>query len=183
MDGRVKGEKSLRRPHALETLHLAFSSPGRLMRIFRPFVAPSSGVMPTLDPEITCSGAVRPQFVRDHCLWQKAIFLQELAHQFQRCGLIPLGLDQHVQNLSFTINGSPEIDQASIALQIGFVEMPYSVRLRPAFAKICRDCGSKMLDPATHGFVGDQDSAFRQQIFNVAEAQAEILHIARSPVE
>jgi hypothetical protein len=36
MDGRVKGEKSLRRPLALETLHLAFSSPGRLMRIFRP---------------------------------------------------------------------------------------------------------------------------------------------------
>lgn len=42
-----------------------------------------------------------------------------------------------------------------------------------AFAKICRDQGSKMLDPATHGLMGDQDFAFRQQIFNVAEAHTE----------
>ena len=79
--------------------------------------------MPTLDSEIARSGAVKPQIVRDQCLLQEATFLQEFTHQFQRRGLIPLGLDQHVQDLSFSIDRSPEIDQASIDLQIDFVEI------------------------------------------------------------
>ena len=33
--------------------------------------------------------------------------------------------------------------------------------------------GSKMVHPAAHGLVGDQDAAFRQQILDVAEAQRE----------
>lgn len=143
------------------------------MRILGPVVASSSGVMPTLDPGIARSGAVKPQIVRDQCLLQEATFLHEFAHQFQRRGLIPFGLDQHIQNLTFTIDLSPEIDEASIDLQIDFVEMPCSVRLRPAFEKICRDHGSKKIEPATHGFMGDHDPAFRQQILDVAEAQAE----------
>jgi hypothetical protein len=33
--------------------------------------------------------------------------------------------------------------------------------------------GSKMIGPSSHGFIGDRDSAFRQQILDVAEAQSE----------
>ena len=129
--------------------------------------------MPTLDPKITRGGVVRSQIVRDQFLWQEAIFLQELAHQFQRCGLIPFGLDQDIQNLSFAIDGAPQINQASINLQIDFVQMPSGVRLRPAFTKVSRDYRSKMIDPSSHGLAGDRDSTFRQQIFDVAEAQSE----------
>ena len=74
--------------------------------------------MPMLDPKITRGGVVRSQIVGDQLLRQEAIFLQKLAHQFQRRGLIPLGLDQDIQNLSFAIDGAPEINQASINLQI-----------------------------------------------------------------
>ena len=81
-----------------------------------------------LDPKITRGGVVRLQVVGDQILRQEAIFLQEFAHQFQRCGLIPLGLDQDIQNLSFTIDGAPEINQASINLEIDFVQMPRCVR-------------------------------------------------------
>ena len=70
---------------------------------------------------MTRGGVVRSQIVRDQVLRQEAIFLQELAHQFQRRGLIPLGLDQDIQNLSFAIDGAPQINQASINLQIDFV--------------------------------------------------------------
>ena len=78
--------------------------------------------MSTLDPEFTCGGALRPQIARDHCLRQEAKFLQEFAHQFPRRGLIPFGLDQHVQNLFFTISRSQNIDQASVDLQIDFLD-------------------------------------------------------------
>ena len=92
--------------------------------------------MPTLDPEIARSGAVGPQIGSDHCPRQEATFLQEFAHQFLRRGLIPLGLDQHVQDLSFSIDRSPEIDQASIDLRIDFVEI---VMLCAASAGVCED--------------------------------------------
>jgi hypothetical protein len=35
------------------------------------------------------------------------------------------------------------------------------------------DLGSKMVHPATHRLIGNHDSAFRQQILDVAEAQGE----------
>jgi hypothetical protein len=128
--------------------------------------------MPMLDPKITRGGVIRSQIVRHQIFRQEAILLQEFAHQFQRCGLIPLGLDQDIQNLSFAIDGAPQINQTTINFQIDFAQMPGCVWLRPALVKIGRDPGSKMIDPSSHGFIGDCDSAFRQQILDVAEAQS-----------
>ncbi len=83
---------------------------------------------------------------------------------------MPLGLDQDIQNLSFAIDGAPQINQASIDREIDFVQMPCCVRLRPALAKISRNLGTKMIDPSSHGFIRDRDPAFRQQILDVSEA-------------
>ena len=58
-------EKSLCRSGALETLHLAFSSPGWLMRVLRSIVLPPTALMVFLDPEVTGSSAIRPQVVSD----------------------------------------------------------------------------------------------------------------------
>jgi hypothetical protein len=63
--------------------------------------------MPMLDSKITRGGVIRSQIVRDQILRQEATFLQELAHQFQRCSLILLGLDQDIQNLPFAIDSTP----------------------------------------------------------------------------
>ena len=64
-------------PQVLEPLHLAFSSSGRLTRIVRPVVSPSTGTMPMLDSKITRGRVIRSQIVRDKSLRQEAIFLQE----------------------------------------------------------------------------------------------------------
>jgi hypothetical protein len=42
---------------------------------------------------------------------------------------MPPGLDRDIQNLSFAIDGAPEINQASINLQSDFIKMPRCVRL------------------------------------------------------
>ena len=140
------------------------------MRILRPVVSPSAGAMPMRHPKLTRGGVVRSQIVRDQDLRRDAIFLQELAHYFQRCGLISLALDQDIQNLSLAIDGAPQISQTSIDLEIDFVQMPCCVRLRPAFAKVGGDLGPKMIDPSSHGLIGNRDAPFSQQIFHVAEA-------------
>jgi hypothetical protein len=66
-------------------------------------------------------------------------------------------LDQNVEHFALGIHGPPEVDQATTDLEIDFVEMPDGVGLGPAFAKIGRDLGSKMVHPATHGLIGHQD--------------------------
>lgn len=103
---RMKGEKSLSQSDGLETLHDAFSS-GRLMQNLCPVVSLSSGTMRMLGSKITHDGVARSQSVRDRFFWGEAIFLHELAHQFLRSGIISLGLDQAIQNLSFAIDDTP----------------------------------------------------------------------------
>ena len=93
--------------------------------------------------------------------------------QFQRLGLTPLGLDHDIRNLPFAIRGAPEINHASIDLEIDLVQMPSSVGPWSTFAQTSSDLRSKVVDPTAHGLTGHDDPAFSQQIFDVSEAQSE----------
>jgi hypothetical protein len=143
------------------------------MRILRSIVAPSATLVAFCDSKMTGCGGIRSQLICNELIWAKAIFLQQLAHQFKRRPFVPPGLDQHIKDFALGIHGSPEVDQATIDLEIDFVEMPGHMRLRPAFAKIGRDHGSKMVHPAAHRLIGNQDPTLSQQILDVAEAQGE----------
>ena len=57
---------------------------GRLMRILRSVVAPSAAFMAFCDSKITGCSSIRSQIICDELVWDKAIFLQQLAHQFER---------------------------------------------------------------------------------------------------
>ena len=103
----------------------------------------------------------------------KLYFFQEPAHQFQRRMLVSFGLDKHIKNLAFGVDGSPEIDNATANPQINFVKMPRSVRLWAALAQIRSDHRPKMIHPASNCLIGNRDSAFRQQILSNAKTQGE----------
>src|SRR5580704_1713044 len=108
--GCVGREKSLRGSHALEPLHLPLPSSGRLMRIRSSIVAPSTAFMAFCDPKMTGCSSIRSQLICDELAWDKAIFLQKLAHEFQRGALVPFRLDQHIEDLALGVDGSPQID-------------------------------------------------------------------------
>src|ERR1700730_10810620 len=143
------------------------------MRVLRTVVAPSAAFMAFCDSKITGCSSIRFQIICEELVWDKAIFLQQLAHQFERRPLVAPGLDQHIKNFALGIHGTPEVDQATIDLEIDFVEMPDGMRLRPAFAQIRCDLGSKMVHPASHGLIGHQDTTLSKQILNIPEAQGE----------
>ena len=88
------------------------------MRILRSIVAPSTAFMTFCDPKMTGCSSIRSQIIRDELVWDKAIFLQKLAHQFERGPLVAPGLDENVENFTLGVHGTPEIDQATIDLQI-----------------------------------------------------------------
>jgi hypothetical protein len=143
------------------------------MRILCAVVLPSTALMAALDSEIAGGGAIRPQVVRDQPIGNEAVFLEKFAHQFQ-CGmLVSLGLDQHVEDLALGIDGSPQIDHATIDFQIDFIQMLGGVGLGAASAQVCCDDRPEMVHPASDRLIRDRDSTFREQIFDIAEAQCE----------
>jgi hypothetical protein len=56
--------------------------------------------------------------VGDHPVRSKGIFLQELAHQFQRGALVALRLNQHIENLAFSVDSPPKVDHSAVDFQI-----------------------------------------------------------------
>ena len=125
----------MRGSHALEPLHLPLPSSGWLMRILRSIIAPSATLVAFCDSKMTGRGGIRSQLICDELVWDKAIFLQQLAHQFKRCPFVSPGLDQNVEHFTFGIHGTPEVDQAAIDLEIDFVEMPDGM----VSAGVCED--------------------------------------------
>jgi hypothetical protein len=91
--------------------------------------------MTAFNPEIAGRRAVRPQVVRDHPIRNESVFLQGLAHQFHRCVLVSLGLDQHVEDLALSVNSAPEISHPAIDFQIDLVQMPGGARLWAALSQ------------------------------------------------
>ena len=45
--------------------------------------------------------------------------------------LVAFGLDQHIEDLAFGVDGTPQVDQAAIDLQIDLIQMPCCVRPGP----------------------------------------------------
>src|ERR1700731_1879447 len=107
-------EKSLRGSPSLEPLHLPLPSSGWLMRTLRSIVAPSATLVAFYDSKMTGCGGIRSQLICDELVWDKAIFLQQLAHQFKRRLFVPPSLDQHVEDLAFGVDGAPQIDHPAI---------------------------------------------------------------------
>ena len=143
------------------------------MRVLRSIVAPPTTLMSSCETKFTGCCRIRFEIVRDELVWDKAILLQKLAHEFQRRTLVPSALNQHIKHFALGIHGAPKIDHAAGDFQVDFIQMPGGVGLGSTFAEVRRDLGSEMIHPATNGLIGDRDAALRQQVFDVSKAQCE----------
>src|SRR5450432_4627195 len=123
------------------------------MRILGPIVLPSTALMMALDPEIASGSAIRAQVVGDYPIGDKAVFLEKLAHQFQRGMLVSLGLDQHIEDFAFGVDGAPQIDHAASDIQINFIQMPRRVWPWAPFAQIRSDLRPEMVHPTANRLV------------------------------
>ncbi len=123
------------------------------MRILGSVVAPLTALVAFCDPKMTGCSPIRSEIVRDGLVWDKAVFLQKLAHEFQCRPFVPFRLDQHVEDLTLGIDGAPKIDHAAIDFQIDFVKMPSCIGFGSAFAQVRRNHRSEVVHPAPDSFV------------------------------
>src|SRR5208282_3100039 len=143
------------------------------MRILSSIVLPSPALMAPFDPKVPDRGAVRSQVVCDQSLRNEGILPQELAHQFQRSVLVSLGLDQHIEDFALSVDRPPKVDHPTVDFQIDLVQMPSRMRLQATLSQVGRDQRSEKVHPTPNRLIGHRHSAFRQQIFDVAQAEGE----------
>ena len=113
-DGGMKGEEALGGPSGAKTLHLALASPDRHMRTLCPVVLTLASDMLAGQTELTDRSRVGAEPVGDQRLWRHALLLQELAHQAERCALVPLALHQDLEDLALGLDRLPsDLDLAA----------------------------------------------------------------------
>src|SRR5947209_7885289 len=172
-DGGVHRQESLCRPGALETLQLELASACWLMRILRSIVLPLAPPMAVLDPKVAGRSAVGSQVVCHQPIGDHRVFLEKLAHQFQRRAPVATGLNENVENLALGVDGAPEVSQLAVDLQVDFIQMPNRVRLWPTLSQIRRDDRTEMVHPSANGFVRHRNPSLGQQVLDVTQAEGE----------
>src|SRR5688572_23004144 len=126
-----------------------------------------------LNLQVSKRSRIRGALVCDPFGWGCAMLLQEFADELQGGLLVPLGLNQHLKNLTFTIDGAPEIHLLATNLDEHFVQVPAAVRLRPPRPQPACDCRPEGEHPAPDGLVGYLDPALGQEFLDIAIAEGE----------
>src|ERR1700741_299507 len=102
------------------------------MRVLRSVVSPEAGFMRAGQPEMPKRRAVGAQLVGYQKLRRKSLLSEQLAHQPQgRMGVAP-ALNQHVEDLAFVVNGTPEVYPLAGDPDHHFVQVPSAARATAA---------------------------------------------------
>src|SRR6201987_3796040 len=79
------------------------------MRILRPIVCSPALLMVAGKPEMPKGSAVGAQLVSYQQFWRKPLLCEKLADQPQRLPAVAATLGQHVEDLAFVVNDTPEV--------------------------------------------------------------------------
>src|SRR5208283_752097 len=99
------------------------------------------------------------QVVGDQPVGNEGILLQELAHQFQRGLLVSLGLDQHIEDLAFGVDGPPKVDHPALSRQISIGHFRRRVRPSVSMIREQKQCSSSPARRASRQYKIYSDNA------------------------
>jgi hypothetical protein len=80
------------------------------MRILGSIVVPSTSLVALREPQIAGCSPTGSEVICDQLVWDKAVLLQKLPHQFERRPLVASGLDQNVEDFTLGVDGTPQVD-------------------------------------------------------------------------
>ena len=143
------------------------------MGVFGTIVFSEASIMRTAQTQLPESRTVGAQLVGNQQLRCEALLLKQLAHQ-PECRLrIAPTLNEHVEDLAFVVDGTPQIHPPARDPHHHLVEMPAIARPRATLAQPSRDRGTEFQHPTPYRFVGDVEPALGQQFLDIAVAQGE----------
>ena len=147
----VNRQEPLRLPSRFETLHDAFASPGRLMRILSPIVQAFMLAMIDVKAHLRPRSAVGSELVRDHDAGRRDRRFQEFRHELLRRAGVSAALDQDVENEIVLINGAPEPVLFAADRDDDLIHVPFVPASRRALADPIGERLAEFLSPLAHG--------------------------------
>ena len=141
------------------------------MRVLGPIVLAQAPLVASRQADFGLCRAVRAQLVGNQHIRREASFLEQLAHQFHCCGFIASSLHEQVEDLAFVVNRAPEPELLASNRYGHLVEMPTRCWPWASTAKFSGEQRPELQNPSPHRFVGDIQTALREQIFDVAIAE------------
>lgn len=114
---------------------------------------------------------VAHETVGDDPIGHEPMVLEQFPEQIQRCHLIAAVLHQHVEYLTFLVDGPPHGPALTTYFHDHFVEMPNLVGAQPNPANVDGDGGLELHRPAANSLVADVDAALGEYLLDIAQAQ------------
>src|SRR6266481_8953768 len=124
MDRGMYVQEALGGSSRFEALHLALSSPYRLMRVLCPVVLPKPLFVRARQSQAPERRSVGAQLVSHQQFRCKPLLSEKLAHQPQRRPAVAAALHQHVEDLAFVVDGTPEIHSLAGDADHHLVQVP-----------------------------------------------------------
>src|SRR3984893_18245763 len=89
------------------------------------------------------------EVICDELVWDKAIFFQQLAHQFERRPLVPPGLDQHLEHFALGVDGAPQINHAQVRRDLGSKMVHSSILIAHIITKVAPSAIATFIVPSS----------------------------------
>ena len=141
------------------------------MGILGSIVLPATEIMSLRQAKITQRSTVRWQFVGDEGIRDEALFLQQFAHQFERCLLVAAGLNQDIQHFAFAIDSAPQIHALAVDRDKHLIQVPPVIRSRARSSKLVCISQTERHQPAPDSLVRNVYATFSEKVFDIPETQ------------
>src|SRR5271155_2114254 len=167
----MEGEKTLRVPGRFESAHLPFPLARRLMRGFDAIVGVPLHPVSHVAEDPSHGSGIASQFVGNDLQWFGTLATQEFSEKSLCGALITMRLDQNVDH----VDGAPQIPLLAVDANEDFIQM--LVVAQPSLSSLQSPSivETELLTPLTDRFIGYDDAALGEKLFDIPETQAEAM--------
>ncbi len=173
----MDGGEFLSTSHAPETLHRAFASSKRLVRVLDAVVEPPSRLLCFERAHFSERSSIRREAIGDHFV-NFTVPLHQFPEEFQRRLLVSAFGNDCFQHFALMIDGPPEVVSLAIHLHENLIHVPLpfgvcSQLLNTLSSDLRGKHRAKSVPPIPDSFVTHVDASLVQQIFDVPKRERE----------
>ena len=138
-----------------------------------PIVGILLGIVGNIWQDRSTGSTIAFQLVGDDPAWLLALTAQQSAKEPLGCTLIAARLQENIDDITVLIHGTPKILLMTVNSDEKLIQVPSIPETTLLLLETPSKVGSEFPAPSPDGFIGNNNPAFGEEIFDITEAQAE----------
>ncbi len=155
-------QEALGMPWRLETLHVSFTLPCRLVRILCPIVEPPMAAIFHARHDLLLGSLIAAKLVSDEYTRHILACLEQFAEEFLRGSLVAPALHQDIEHIAVLIDGPPQVVGLAVDLQENLIEEPLVAWSRTPSSQLIGIGLPEPQTPLTYRLVRHNHATFRE---------------------